>query len=110
MNRVCVAVLVAASTAISLAAQAGLPARSSTLPIRAGLLVDPEAGTVTANQTILVDGESITAIGANLSVPAGAEIIDLSKSAVLPGLFDTHTHLCLDVNATRDAANYFYTT
>ena len=37
-------------------------------------------------------------------------MIDLSGSAVLPGLFDAHTHLCMTVNMKRDAGSYYYTT
>jgi imidazolonepropionase-like amidohydrolase len=37
-------------------------------------------------------------------------VIDLSNSTVLPGLFDMHTHLCMDVQAARDAGRYYYTT
>jgi imidazolonepropionase-like amidohydrolase len=28
----------------------------------------------------------------------------------MPGLFDAHTHLCMDVNVVRDAGSYFLTT
>jgi imidazolonepropionase-like amidohydrolase len=62
--------------------------------IKAGKLVDPETGTVSTNQIILVEKGKITAVGAALAIPAGATIIDLSNSTVLPGLFDAHTHLC----------------
>jgi imidazolonepropionase-like amidohydrolase len=65
------------------------------LAIKAGRLLDVEAGRVLLNQVILVDGERISAIGAAgaLAIPAGARIIDLSASTVLPGLIDAHTHL-----------------
>jgi imidazolonepropionase-like amidohydrolase len=43
-------------------------------------------------------------------VPKGASVIDLSRYSVLPGLFDAHTHLCMDLDLQRDAGNYFYTT
>jgi imidazolonepropionase-like amidohydrolase len=78
--------------------------------IRAGRLVDPEAGTAAENQVIIVEGGKIKAVGAGLSIPAGANVIDLSRSTVMPGLFDAHTHLCMSVDLRRDAGNYFYTT
>lgn len=78
--------------------------------IRAGRLVDPETGEVKTNQTIIVDSGKIRSIGPNAAVPAGATLIDLSKSVVLPGLFDMHTHLCMDVMPGRDNDSYYYTT
>ena len=65
--------------------------------IKAGRLVDTESGTVKTNQVLLVENGKIKSIGENVNIPAGATIIDLSKSTVLPGLFDMHTHLCMDV-------------
>lgn len=78
--------------------------------IKAGKVVDTENGTVLSNQTILVEKGKITSIGANAAIPANATVIDLSSSVVLPGLFDMHTHLCMDVQAARDAGRYYYTT
>jgi hypothetical protein len=48
--------------------------------------------------------------GANVPIPADAKVIDLSKSTVLPGLFDAHTHLCMTVKKDRDGQNYYITT
>lgn len=79
--------------------------------IKAGRLVDTAAGTVSAAQTILVEKGLITAIGSNVAIPPGAKVIDLTQSVVLPGLFDMHTHLCMDVNQRRDnGSNYYFTT
>jgi imidazolonepropionase-like amidohydrolase len=61
--------------------------------IRAGKLVDVDTGRVLANQVILVRNGKIESVGANLAIPASAQIIDLSKMTVLPGLIDCHTHL-----------------
>jgi imidazolonepropionase-like amidohydrolase len=52
---------------------------------KAGRLIDPETGTAAVNQVILIEGEKIKAVGPNLSIPAGATVIDLSKLTVLPG-------------------------
>lgn len=62
--------------------------------IKAGQLVDPDSGTTTTNQIIIVEGGKIKAVGAGLPIPTGATVIDLSHATVLPGLFDAHTHMC----------------
>jgi imidazolonepropionase-like amidohydrolase len=82
------------SAAISCAAQqAQPPAPTPVTAIRAGRLMDVEAGRLLTNQVILVRGGKIEAVGENLAIPAGASVIDLSKMTVLPGLIDCHTHL-----------------
>jgi len=78
--------------------------------VRAGLLIDPETGTAARNQTVAIANGKITAVGATVAAPAGASVIDLSQYSVLPGLFDAHAHLCMDLDVRRDAGNYFYTT
>jgi imidazolonepropionase-like amidohydrolase len=96
--------IAAAVAALSLAIHAG--AQTTTLEaapkhvvaVHAGRLVDVVAGKVLTDQTILIEGERIVAVGARgaVNVPAGAETIDLSRSTVLPGLIDAHTHLTAD--------------
>ena len=75
----------------------GLAARAQPVVIRAGRLVDPATGTASTGQQILVEDGVIRAVGASVSPPAGAQVVDLSDRAVLPGLMDAHTHLCLTV-------------
>jgi len=102
------AVLALASVLPMLPVPAQAPATTVTA-IRAGRLVDPETGTISSNQIILVENGRFTAIGANLAVPAGAEVIDLSKLTVLPGLVDAHNHLALTYKEVPERNIYYYT-
>jgi len=61
--------------------------------VRAGRMVDPDSGTVLTNQIIVISGNKIQAVGPELTIPAGAKVIDLSDQTVLPGLIDCHTHV-----------------
>jgi imidazolonepropionase-like amidohydrolase len=103
-------IVLLAVAAPKMAAQSPQSAPSRVIAIKAGKLVDPEKGTTAANQIILVRGRKIEAVGANVQIPADAQVIDLSKSTVLPGLFDAHTHLCMTVKKDRDAGSYYITT
>lgn len=69
--------------------------------IKAGRLIDTKTGAVTNNAFILIEGDKITAVGPNLTVPAGTEVIDLKDKTVLPGLIDCHTHI------TSQPVNYY---
>ena len=81
----------------------------SVIAVKAGRLIDPETGTATNNQIIIIEGERIKAVGANLAIPAGATVIDLSKLTVLPGLVDAHTHMALTYKEQPEN-NYYYLT
>jgi imidazolonepropionase-like amidohydrolase len=70
-----------------------LPAAAQTIAIRAGNLLDPAKGTVSKDQIILVENGKITAVGAGLPIPKDAQVVDLSKEWVMPGLIDAHTHI-----------------
>ena len=65
--------------------------------IRAGRLIDPSTGAIARDQVILVENGKITSVGPSVAIPKGAAVVDLSQKTVLPGLFDVHTHLCLNL-------------
>ena len=77
--------------------------------IRAGRLIDAEAGTAATNQIILVEDGRFQAVGPNVSIPSGADVIDLSHLTVLPGLVDAHNHLALTYNEEPENNVYYLT-
>ena len=54
-------------------------------------IVDPQVG-IDGVADVLVDGDKIAQVGENLEA-AGAEVIDLAGSYLVPGLVDMHVHL-----------------
>ena len=82
---------------------------SSVVAIKAGRLIDPETGTAATGQVIIIEGEKIKAVGANLAIPPGAKVIDLSTLTVLPGLVDAHTHMAITYKEQPEN-NYYYLT
>src|SRR5258707_9394370 len=87
------------------AAQSAAPVTA----IRAGRLLDPEAGRILTNQIILVEGTRIRDVGPNVAIPAGAQVIDLSRMTVLPGLVEAHNHLALTYKPEPESNIYYYT-
>jgi len=84
MKKLC-KILLACFFSVSLAAQV--------VAIKAGILIDSEAGNALQNQIILIRDGKVQSVGSSLPIPADAKVIDLSREIVLPGLIDCHTHL-----------------
>lgn len=75
------------------AASQSKPEEAQFTAIKAGRLIDTEAGAVLTNQVILIKNGRVEQVGSGVKIPEGAEVIDLSDSTVLPGLIDTHVHI-----------------
>ena len=81
------------ATLLALGASGVLAADGRTV-IHAGSLVDVETGEVLGEHTIVVEGETITAVEQSFTGPKSDDtLIDLSGHTVLPGLMDMHVHL-----------------
>ena len=85
---------------ISLNAQeaGGKPQR---VAIRAARLIDGKSDAVLKNGVVLVEGEKITGVGSNLTIPTDTKVIDLGDATLLPGLIDVHTHLLSEMDGTN---------
>ena len=63
------------------------------LALRAARMLDVSSGQIVRDAVIIVEGEKVSAAGANLAVPRDARVLDLGDVTVLPGLIDAHTHI-----------------
>lgn len=93
--------LIAAAAAVL----AALPAGAQTIAITGGT-VHPISGPPIQNGTVIIQNGRITAVGANVAVPAGATRIDATGKVVTPGLFESATNMALvevaSVGTTND--------
>jgi imidazolonepropionase-like amidohydrolase len=88
-------VLVSSAFCVRINAQDTAPkgAAPITVIVRASRMLDVQSGSFVRDAVIVVEGEKITAVGTNVSIPPGARLIDLGDATLLPGLIDCHTHL-----------------
>ena len=66
---------------------------AKTYALKAARMFDGKSGSLTKPGLVVVSDGKITAAGANATIPAGAETIDLGDATLLPGFIDAHTHL-----------------
>lgn len=73
--------------------------------IKNGRVLTITKGTIEGG-TVLIEGGKIKAVGKDVPVPAGAEVVDASGKWVMPGLIDAHSHIAIFgepfVEATHD--------
>jgi imidazolonepropionase-like amidohydrolase len=70
------------------------PQQSSTVAIRNVTVVDVRDGSVDRDQTVLLAGNRIAAVGAvqQVAVPDDVEIVEAAGRYLIPGLWDVHVH------------------
>lgn len=83
--------LLAAAAALCLSVMT-LAVPEKVIVVRAARLFDGKSERLVTPGAVVVSGERIVSAG-NGSIPAGAEVIDLGDSTLLPGFMDAHTHL-----------------
>ena len=69
--------------------------------IKSGHFIDVLGGKVLNNVVVVIEGNTIKAVGAEVAIPTNSTVLDLGNSWVLPGLIDCHTHI------TFQMGNYY---
>jgi imidazolonepropionase-like amidohydrolase len=67
--------------------------------LHAARLLQVDTGILLQPGEILVEGDRIRAVGRSVEHPAGAKVIDLGDTTLLPGMIDAHVHLFLHPGA-----------
>jgi imidazolonepropionase-like amidohydrolase len=106
MKSIVAALLFTASQAF--AQQPAPAAATKPIVLRAARLFDGTSDAIIRNGVVVVQGNRIVAAGANVNLPADAQIIDLGDATLLPGLIDSHVHLT-EQNEQNFYLNYFQT-
>src|SRR6266403_719329 len=66
------------------------------IALKAARLFDGKSRSLTQNSIVLVQGDKITDVGSNITIPPDAKVIDLGDATLSPGFMDAHTHITLD--------------
>ena len=81
------------------AASQASSADDRTIVLHAARMLDVVAGEIVVPGEVLIRGERIVAAGSHVDRPAGAQVIDLGETTLMPGLIDAHVHLFLHPGA-----------
>ncbi len=75
--------------------------------IYCGKLIDPKAGQVLTEMTVIVSGNTVTAVQKGYTAAAADDkVIDLKNRTVMPGLIDSHVHLEDQISANQQLKGF----
>jgi imidazolonepropionase-like amidohydrolase len=88
------------------AAQVGVPVapQSQAVALR-GATIHTVTNGVIQNGTIILDKGKITAVGANVTIPPGAKIVDVTGKHIYPGLIDAYSTVGISEIGAVDMSN-----
>src|SRR5207248_9602140 len=94
---------------ITIAAVAPRPQAQTRPPdvvvIKGATILTATRGTI-QNGTIVLRAGKIAAVGANVAIPGGADVVDAAGKFVSPGIIDSHSHIAADsINEGRTTAS-----
>jgi len=88
--------MVAVSSILAAAANGQEHKTAKSYVLKAARMFDGKSDALTTPGLVVVRDGKIAGVGANASVPEGAETIDLGDATLLPGFIDAHTHITMN--------------
>ncbi len=88
---------------LSITAAIALSGAETTL-IRNATVLTVTKGTV-ENGSVLIENGKVAAVGANVSAPAGATIVDGTGKFLMPGIIDCHSHTAIEGNVNEGSVS-----
>jgi imidazolonepropionase-like amidohydrolase len=86
---------------------APLSASSQAVVALRGATVHTAVGDPIPNATVVIRDGKIAAVGANVAVPSGAQVVDASGKQIIPGMIDNHSHIGADPSDLNEQAVSF---
>ena len=101
-----VAIYMTASQPLALSAQVRMtvPPQSERIALRGATIHTVTQGVI-ANGTIIFEAGKITAVGANIAIPAGTKIVDVTGKHIYPGLIDAYSTVGISEIGAVDMSN-----
>ncbi len=73
---------------------------SGVVALKAARLFDGKAKALVANGVVVIEGDKIVDAGSGITIPPGAQVIDLGDATLSPGFMDAHSHVTLDYSGS----------
>lgn len=104
MKRFIIVSVVSSALVVAALTPRALGAQEKVIAIRGGTVL-PISGPAIPNGIVLIRGSKIAGVGAGISIPQGAEIVDATGKYVMPGVIDAATQIGLDATDQNEASD-----
>ncbi len=94
---------IVAGLALAAALTSSAAGQEKVIAIRGGTVL-PVSGPAIPNGTVVIRGGKIAAVGANVAIPSGAEIVDAKGKYVMPGLIDAMSNIGISASDQDEPA------
>ncbi len=104
MKRLTITCIVSCALIVAALAPCALSAQEKVIAIRGGTVL-PISGPAVPNGIVLIRGTKIAAVGAGISIPTGAEIVDATGKYVMPGIIDAASQIGIDATDQNEVSD-----